>query len=64
MHQPIDRRTALLRLAALAGAPLFLGTHAIGEEVVKEIHMLKPGEFTWHPDRSPKGAVAFVVSIP
>jgi hypothetical protein len=64
MHQPIDRRTALLRLAALTGAPLFLGTHAIGEEVIKEIHMLEPGEFTWHPERSPQGAVAIVVSIP
>jgi hypothetical protein len=64
MTQPIDRRTALLRLAALAGAPLFLGSHAIGKEVIKEIHMLEPGEFTWHPDRSPQGAVAVVVSIP
>jgi hypothetical protein len=64
MTQLIDRRTALLRLAALAGAPLFLGTHAIGKEVIKEIHMLEPGEFTWHPDRSPQGAVAAVVSIP
>ena len=25
---------------------------------------LKPGEFTWHPDRSPNGPVAIVVSIP
>jgi hypothetical protein len=64
MTQSIDRRTALWRLAALAGAPLFLGSHAIGEEVIKEIHMLEPGEFTWHPDRSPQGAVAVVVSIP
>jgi len=64
MSQPIDRRTALVRLAALAGAPLFLGTYAIGKEVVKEIHMLEPGEFTWHPERSPQGAVAVVVSLP
>lgn len=64
MSKPIHRRTALLRLAALAGAPLFAGSHAIGEEVIKEIHMLEPGEFTWHPERSPQGAVAIVVSIP
>lgn len=64
MHNAIDRRTALLRLAALAGAPLVLGSHAIGGEIIKEIHMLKPGEFTWHPERSPEGAVAVVVSIP
>jgi hypothetical protein len=64
MRRPIDRRTALLRLSALATAPFFIGSRAIGEEVIKEIHMLEPGEFTWHPDRSPKGAVAVVVSIP
>jgi hypothetical protein len=33
-------------------------------EVVKEIHDLKPGEFTSHPERSPKGPVAVVVSLP
>jgi hypothetical protein len=60
----MHRRTALLRLAALAGAPLFLGSHAIAKEAIKEIHMLEPGEFTWHPERSPAGAVAIVVSIP
>jgi len=25
---------------------------------------MKPGDFTWHPDRSPNGPVAIVVSIP
>jgi hypothetical protein len=64
MTRPIDRRTALLQLAAIAGTPLFLGTRALAAEVVKEIHMLEPGEFTWHPERSPQGAVAVVVSIP
>lgn len=64
MYHRIDRRTALVRLVALAGAPLLLGTHAIGKEVIKEIHMLEPGDFTWHPERSPEGAVAIVVSIP
>jgi hypothetical protein len=64
MTQPIDRRTALLRLAVLAGAPLIANSRLSATEVVKEIHMLEPGEFTWHPDRSPQGAVAVVVSIP
>ena len=64
MSQPITRRTALLRLAAIAGAPLLAHSRVFANEELKEIHMLKPGEFTWHPDRSPKGAVAVVVSIP
>jgi hypothetical protein len=33
-------------------------------QVVKEIQELKPGEFTWHPERSPVGPVAIIVSIP
>jgi hypothetical protein len=64
MRHAINRRTALLRLSALAAAPFLINSRAMGEEVIKEIHMLEPGEFTWHPDRSPKGAVAVVVSIP
>lgn len=62
--QPINRRTALRRLAALGLAPLCLVPTASITEVVKEIHALKPGEFTWHPERSPRGAVAVVVSLP
>ena len=61
---PIDRRAALRRLAALGLAPLTLAPFGALAEVVKEIHDLKPGEFTWHPERSPKGPVAVVVSIP
>jgi hypothetical protein len=37
---------------------------SFARQVIKEIHELKPGEFTWHPDRSPIGPVAIVVSIP
>ena len=59
-----DRRTAILKLAALASSPLFAVSASWATEVVKEIAALKPGEFTWHPERSPKGAVAVVVSIP
>ena len=61
---PIDRRAALRRLAALGLAPLTLAPLSVLAEVAKEIHELKPGEFTWHPERSPKGPVAVVVSIP
>jgi hypothetical protein len=61
---PIDRRAALRRLAALGLAPLTLAPFGALAEAVKEIHELKPGEFTWHPERSPKGPVAVVVSVP
>ena len=64
MMQPIDRRTALLRLAAIGLVPWYLGGRAFAADGVREIHQLKPGEFTWHPERSPTGAVAVVVSIP
>lgn len=64
MTQRIDRRTALLRLAALSAAPLYLTSRTLSSDVLKEVRDLKPGEFTWHPERSPKGAVAVVVSIP
>jgi hypothetical protein len=37
---------------------------APAQQVVKAIADLKPGEFTWHPERSPAGPVAIVVSIP
>lgn len=31
---------------------------------VREIHQLKPGDFTWHPERAPDGPLAIIVSIP
>ncbi|WP_246020490.1 L,D-transpeptidase [Aliigemmobacter aestuarii] len=34
-----------------------------GQHVYKEIHDLKPGEFTWHPERQPFGPVAVIVSL-
>jgi hypothetical protein len=30
----------------------------------KEGKNLKPGQFVWHPERAPKGAVAIIVSVP
>ena len=55
------------RRKAIAGIGL-LGMSAVGadvfaKEVIKEIKDLKPGEFTWHPDRQPDGPVAVVVSL-
>lgn len=60
----MNRRTALLGLAALGLSPLYLASRGSQAEAVKEIHTLKPGEFTWHPERSPKGSVAVVISLP
>ena len=33
-------------------------------QTLKDVRDLKPGEFTWHPERSPTGPVAIIVSIP
>lgn len=63
-NKTVDRRTVL---SGGAGFGLAVGMgvgSTIGQGVVKEIHDLRPGEFTWHPERSPKGPVAAIVSIP
>ncbi len=31
---------------------------------MREVHTLKPGEFTWHPERAPEGPVSIIVSLP
>ncbi|MCC2103384.1 MAG: L,D-transpeptidase, partial [Hyphomicrobiales bacterium] len=58
----IDRRT-FVRGSMGAGLVLASGL-AIGKETLKEITQLKPGEYTWHPERAPEGPVSVVVSIP
>lgn len=58
----LTRRDFLAGGAAATVA--FFGAEGIAKEVLKEIHELKPGEFTWHPDRQPDGPVAVVVSLP
>ena len=58
----VSRRRFLTGAATVAaGAFAF---EVVAKEVIKEIGDLKPGEFTWHPDREPDGPVAVVVSIP
>ncbi|WP_200840989.1 L,D-transpeptidase [Geminicoccus flavidas] len=54
----IQRRALLLSMATgvLTGP-------ALGQ-AVEDDHLLKPGQFTWHPERSPEGPVAVIVSIP
>jgi hypothetical protein len=63
-----QQRRRLLKLGAAGAAALVAGTipawESLGQLVVKEIHELQPGQFTWHPERSPEGPVAIVVSIP
>lgn len=59
-------RRSVLALGGSATA-LALGPFvpwARSQEVRKEIHELQPGEFTWHPERSPVGPVAVIASIP
>jgi hypothetical protein len=62
-----NRRT-VMRVFAGGGAFLALsGTlpePGHSEPVYKKTTDLKPGEFTWHPERSPSGPVAVIVSIP
>lgn len=59
----IDRRNFSRALGVALAAPL-LTSRTWADALWKEIAALKPGEFTWHPERSPEGPVAIVVSIP
>lgn len=63
MHD-VSRRRVLVG-PGLFGAVLFVSrSHLSLAERMKEVHQLKPGEFTWHPERSKQGPVAVIVSIP
>lgn len=61
-----DRRKLVGGMAVLGTTAVF--SHAFPSvslgDPVKKIADLKPGEFAWHPERSPIGPVAIVVSIP
>ncbi|MDX2309056.1 MAG: L,D-transpeptidase family protein [Hyphomicrobium sp.] len=62
----ISRRAVLTTLTVAAAGtclPAFIRA-GLADPVIKKAKDLKPGEFTWHPERSPKGPVAIVVSIP
>ncbi len=58
----INRRSVVIGGASLATIALMPSVH--GKQVIKDISELKPGEFTWHPERAPNGPAAVVVSIP
>lgn len=53
-------RRGVLALGAwsIGGLPVF------GQLVDKDPYQLKPGEFTWHPERTGDGPVAIIVSLP
>ncbi|MDB6179703.1 L,D-transpeptidase [Paracoccus sp. Z330] len=55
-----SRREALIGLGAFASAACL----PAAADVVMEIESMQPGEFTWHPERSPHGGVAVIVSLP
>lgn len=68
MHK-IDRRTFTLAAmwgfgAGLVGASSGSWAMTAGRQVDKPLDQLKPGEFTWHPERSRQGPVAVIVSLP
>jgi hypothetical protein len=56
----LSRRHLLFSCVAFGLLP----ARSEAQQVYKEIGDLLPGEFTWHPERSPSGGVAVVVSIP
>lgn len=60
MPIPLTRRIFLGGFAASV-----LSAHAWAQsDALVDIDSLRPGEFVWHPERSPNGPVAIIVSIP
>ena len=63
-----DSKGQINRRQLLAGATVLAISAAcadgLAEETLKEISELRPGQFTWNPDRQPTGPVAIVVSLP
>lgn len=58
----IDRRSVLFTFAGVSAA--FLAPSLRADPLIKAVKDLKPGQFVWHPERSPEGPVAIIVSIP
>lgn len=55
---------SLSRRSTIAGLAAGLAATAAAAQSIKAIGDLLPGQFTWHPERSPSGPVAIIVSIP
>ena len=58
----MDRRMFVAGLGAIG--VIVSCNEMVAKQVIKEIHQLKPGEYTWNPEIAPQGPVAVVVSIP
>lgn len=61
-----DRRSVVIGFAQASALLATCSTffpRALADEV-KAVSDLKPGEFTWHPERASDGPVAIVVSLP
>ncbi len=58
----LGRREFLTGTGALVASTICFD--GVAQEVAKEIANLKPGQFTWHPERQTTGPVAVVVSLP
>lgn len=56
----ISRRSVLLSGAFTLAAPMVLRA----SEEITDITKMAPGDFAWHPERSPSGAVSVIASIP
>ena len=62
-HIPLFSRR-LFVTGSLASPLLAAFPNAIAQDQPVDPATLKPGEFQWHPDRSPEGPVIVLVSIP
>lgn len=51
-------------VGGLAGVTTMVASGSLGKDVIFEIEHMLPGEFSWRPELSPKGAVAVIVSLP
>lgn len=58
----LNRRGFMALAGAIGASAALIGVAEA--DLVEEISDLKPGDWTWHPDRSPVGPVAVVVSLP
>lgn len=58
----LSRRTAVMAMATFGVAGMF--DQGLAKQVYKEAHELKPGEFSWHPERAKSGPVSIIVSLP
>jgi L,D-transpeptidase catalytic domain len=63
-----DSKGQINRRQLLAGATVLAVSSTcadvLADDTLKDIADLRPGQFTWNPDRQPSGPVAIVVSLP